>query len=203
MDDCPLRADSGHRRYRSAAVTRAPSGPQISDSPMTSNLRCFVTTFTKMHGRATQDGILVLFATMNLLRNSNRVEAAPFRCISVIRGFGGGYWDKRKVKGWSGMGAKRIERRKTPRSPSSLPVVLENSTGVLRDISLSGAFFWTHGTYRPDDPIGFAIQLETAGKTLMWKCEGHVVRTEQHGPDVGLGVRITRTEVEKPHPVLR
>lgn len=94
------------------------------------------------------------------------------------------------------MAAKQAERRKHPRSPSSLPVVLENATGVLRDISLSGAFFWTRGTYRPEDPISFAIQLETAQKPLMWKCEGDVVRTEQHGSDVGVGVRITRTAVE-------
>ena len=91
------------------------------------------------------------------------------------------------------MGAKRVDRRKNPRSPSSLPVVLENGAGVLRDISLSGAFFWTRGTYRPEDPISFAIQLETAGKPLMWKCEGNVVRTEQQGPNVGVGVRIIRT----------
>lgn len=82
-------------------------------------------------------------------------------------------------------------------------MVLENGTGVLRDISLSGAFFWTRGTYRPKDPVSFAIQLETAGKTLMWKCEGDVVRTEQHGADVGLGVRITRTAVEKTYSVPR
>ena len=65
---------------------------------MTTNLHCFVTTFTKKYGRATQDGILVLFATMNLLRNTNRVEAALFRCISVIRGFRGGHWDEHKSK---------------------------------------------------------------------------------------------------------
>jgi PilZ domain len=99
------------------------------------------------------------------------------------------------------MGATRAERRKTPRCPSSLPVVLEHSAGVLRDISLSGAFFWTRGTYGPEDPISFAIQLQTVGKPLLWKCEGNVVRTEQHGLDVGVGVRITRTAVEKSHPV--
>ena len=161
-----------------------------------SRLHCFVTTFTKKYRCATQDGILVLFAILDLLGNSNRVKAALVRCISAIRDFRRGAWDKLNAKVRSGMGAKRVERRKNPRSPSSLPVVLENATGVLRDISLSGAFFWTHGTYRPDDPIGFAIQLETAGRLLMWKCEGNVVRIEQHGPDVGVGVRITRTAME-------
>lgn len=94
------------------------------------------------------------------------------------------------------MGAKRVERRKNPRFPSSLPVVTENGAGVLRDISLSGAFFWIRGTYRPENSISFAIQLQTVGKPLLWECEGDVVRTEQHGPDVGVGVRITKTAME-------
>lgn len=101
------------------------------------------------------------------------------------------------------MTGKVVEKRRDFRAPSTLPVVLENATGTLRDISASGAFFWTQGIFAPGDSISFAIELESSGNRVLWKCEGDIVRTERRGPNVGIGVRITRNEVEQIYPMPR
>jgi len=94
------------------------------------------------------------------------------------------------------MTAKLSELRKDRRVDTALPVVLENATGVTRDMSASGAFFWTSGTYAPGQSISFAVELKTAGGRMMWKCRGDVIRTEPRGNDVGVAVRITESATE-------
>jgi len=93
------------------------------------------------------------------------------------------------------MTAKLAERRNNYRVRVALPVSLENATGIMRDMSASGAFFWTSGNHAVGDKISFAIELQDGTKTV-WTCEGVVVRVEPHGENVGVAVRITGTTVE-------
>jgi len=93
------------------------------------------------------------------------------------------------------MTAKLIEKRKDVRLRTELPVSLENATGIMRDMSSSGAFFWTSGKHAVGDRISFAIELQN-GSGMVWSCEGEVVRVEPRGKDVGVAVKIIGTTVE-------
>jgi len=86
--------------------------------------------------------------------------------------------------------------RRDARVDTPALVYLENGRGVTRDMSASGAFFWTSGTYTPGEPINFAIELKTAGGKMMWKCKGDVVRAEPLGHMVGVAARIIESTME-------
>jgi len=90
-------------------------------------------------------------------------------------------------------GTERIaERRRNKRINVALPVVLDNASGVTRDVSPSGVFFWKRGTIVYGDSVTFSMgrKTETGDFTLM--CKGVVTRTEPRGSDVGVAIRITR-----------
>jgi hypothetical protein len=95
------------------------------------------------------------------------------------------------------MTKKLIGRRKDVRLRTELPVSLEKATGITRDMSASGAFFWTSGNHAVGDKISFAIGLK-GGSGMVWSCEGEVVRVEPRGKDVGVAVKIIRSTVEPP-----
>jgi hypothetical protein len=92
--------------------------------------------------------------------------------------------------------ARLAERRNNYRVRTALPVSLESATGILRDMSASGAFFWLSGTHAIGETVSFSIGLQTSGGRTVWKCQGDVVRTEPRGTDVGVAVKITSTTVE-------
>ena len=94
------------------------------------------------------------------------------------------------------MTAKLAEKRSGQRIDIARPVFLENATGVTRDISASGVFFWISGKYSPGESISFAIELKTAGGRMMRKCQGAVVRTETLAHMVGVAARITESTME-------
>ena len=89
------------------------------------------------------------------------------------------------------MTAKLAEKRRDYRVRTALPVSLENATGVTRDMSASGAFFWISGTHAIGESISFSLELKTAEGSTVWTCQGDVVRTEPRGNDIGVAVRIT------------
>lgn len=97
--------------------------------------------------------------------------------------------------GAAGMTVRLKEKRKEVRLRTELPVALENATGITRDMSASGAFFWTSGNHAVGEKISFAIGLQD-GKGTVWMCEGVVVRVEPRGKDVGVAVRITSAMVQ-------
>jgi len=88
------------------------------------------------------------------------------------------------------------EDRRDTRVDTPALVYLEKGRGVTRDMSASGAFFWTSSTYTPGEPISFAIELKTAGGKMMWKCKGDVVRAEPLGHMVGVAARIIESKME-------
>jgi hypothetical protein len=91
----------------------------------------------------------------------------------------------------SKMTAGLPEKRRDKRIDVALPVMLEDATGVTRDVSASGAFFWVSGAYAIGEPISFSMGRKTKSGKFMLKCRGDVVRTEPRGNDVGVAVRIT------------
>lgn len=85
--------------------------------------------------------------------------------------------------------ATHTDRRKEYRSPVSRPVFLENAHGDTRNVSASGVFFLTNGAYKVGDKISFSVDVY--GSRVMAKCQGVIVRTEQHGELLGVAVKMT------------
>jgi Tfp pilus assembly protein PilZ len=66
------------------------------------------------------------------------------------------------------------ERRRGERFSLTLPVKLNDGTGIIHDISTSGIFFETENAYSIGDTIGLFLHFEH--ETL--RCEARVVRVE-------------------------
>lgn len=91
------------------------------------------------------------------------------------------------------------EKRRDRRIDIALPVMLENATGVTRNVSSSGAFFWISGSYVLGDAINFAMGRRTESGECMLKRRGVVLRTEQRGNDVGVAVWVTTNATGATH----
>ena len=94
------------------------------------------------------------------------------------------------------MKSRSVERRNEQGFGSALPVYLKNGTGVMRDMSASGAYFVTHNTYRIGETINFSISTYASDGRTVWKCRGDVLRTEPQDRNIGVAVKITGTKVE-------
>lgn len=96
------------------------------------------------------------------------------------------------------MTARLPELRKDQRYHAALPVSLEKATGITRDISTSGVYFWNDSIcmWRPGHSISFAIELEMASERILWKCTGTVVRTERFGDMVGVAATVSEWTME-------
>jgi hypothetical protein len=93
------------------------------------------------------------------------------------------------------MTARLAETRKDYRDHAALPVSLENATGITRDMSAAGAFFWMSGTHAIGDSVTFAIGIKPGRERMVWTCRGVVVGSESRGNEAGVTVRITGTGV--------
>jgi len=91
---------------------------------------------------------------------------------------------------------QRSEKRKDRRVDSALFVSLEKARGVTRDVSASGAFFWTSGAYAVGEPISFAIEHNTPTGRMISKCRGDVLRTEPQDHMVGVAASIKELTIE-------
>ena len=94
----------------------------------------------------------------------------------------------------------RIERRQAPRFPLALAVRLEHGEGRTRDVSASGLFVATQGSFSLGASITFVLELEHADPTgpLHVTCEGRIVRVEP-GPDaIGVAVSISAHDFGNP-----
>jgi len=83
------------------------------------------------------------------------------------------------------------EKRRHKRIAIALPVILENATGITRDVSAAGAFFWVRGAYAIGERISYGMGRRTEAGKSMLRCRGVVVRTEPRGDDVGVAVKVT------------
>jgi len=86
---------------------------------------------------------------------------------------------------------------RTSRVYAALPVILEDATGITRDVSPSSVFFWTHGgACTAGDRITFAILIRRPAGTMRLVCRGDIVRTEKHETMLGVAVSINAATLE-------
>ena len=91
------------------------------------------------------------------------------------------------------MPSRQAEKRNEERSAAAMPVILANGTGLTRDMSVSGVYFWTDmPAFLPalGNAISFAVAITRPGGKMTIKCKGVVVRTEPRGNDIGVAVKI-------------
>lgn len=94
------------------------------------------------------------------------------------------------------MTTRQAEKRKEVRADAVMPVVLADATGLTRDMSVSGVYFWTDmPAFLPalGNSISFAVAITRPGGKMTIKCRGVVVRTEPRGKDIGIAVKIVET----------
>ncbi len=74
-----------------------------------------------------------------------------------------------------------LERRQGLRYPIKLPVEVGQAAGHTRDISISGVYFETEGTFSPETPIELTLLWEATllSTPMRIKCKGQVVRVEE------------------------
>lgn len=83
-------------------------------------------------------------------------------------------------------------KRSAKRIRVEVPVHLEQGTGITRDVSLSGVFFFTDQDFAPGTTFDFVLELDyvSPGKPVLLHCRGEVVRVETAGERVGVAASI-------------
>ena len=89
------------------------------------------------------------------------------------------------------------EKRRHERIHIALPVFLKDATGITRDVSASGVFFWTASACEPGELIGFEVELRRPVGKMKLKCRGDVIRTESRDASIGVAVKITESAMEQ------
>ena len=92
--------------------------------------------------------------------------------------------------------AKPPQNRRDKRVDTANLVFLDKGRGVTRDMSATGAYFWTGGNYSVGDPITFAVEIKTPGGTMLWKCRGDVIRVDPRDYMVGVAASIKESKME-------
>lgn len=96
--------------------------------------------------------------------------------------------------------APQVNKRSTPRSLVIFPISItktnggETHSGIVRDISKEGVFFYSNYTPQPQDVISFVLHM--SDNKIM--CTGQVLRVEHKAPGaaVGIAVKIQSSSAE-------
>ena len=76
-------------------------------------------------------------------------------------------------------------------------MILENATGVTRDVSPWGVFFWTKGgAFTAGDRIRFAVEIDGPAGRMRLVCRGDIIRTERNEAMVGVAVKIRESALK-------
>ena len=87
---------------------------------------------------------------------------------------------------------KGSELRESPRFKGDVPVLTESGEGITRDLSGSGVFFETDGSFSTGQAIEFSIILEHLypDRAVRLQCKGMVVRVEKKDQKIGVATTI-------------
>ena len=90
-----------------------------------------------------------------------------------------------------------VEQRKETRYAVELPVDMDETRGVTRDLCTSGVFFETDKSFTPGQTIEFSINFTNNSYPILLKCVGEIVRIENKGQKIGVAASINSYGVEK------
>ena len=95
------------------------------------------------------------------------------------------------------MNKEQPEKRSGQRIHTALPVHLNSTQGITRDVSAAGLYFWTsESTCALGELISFSVELKRPEGRMMLKCQGDVIRTEPSNGEMGVAVKITESAFE-------
>ncbi|MES2784552.1 MAG: PilZ domain-containing protein [Pseudomonadota bacterium] len=87
------------------------------------------------------------------------------------------------------------EHRLEQREPVALPMVLpDGSTGITRDISLSGLYLQLDGHHELGGTIFFEMDLAAAH--MKFTSEGRIVRIEHRDGSTGVAIQLTSPRLQ-------
>jgi hypothetical protein len=90
-----------------------------------------------------------------------------------------------------------MKKCKIPRSAKrvrvAMPVHLDHGSGITRDISQSGVYFFTEQLLSPGMTIPFVLEFDyvSPGEKVFLHCKGEVLRVEETGRKRGVAASIS------------
>lgn len=83
--------------------------------------------------------------------------------------------------------------RQADRFNIELPVELDNSHGLTRNICATGIYFETEAVQTPGSHVRFTVEVTIRGEKSKMVCEGEVVRVENKDGVVGVAVALSNS----------
>lgn len=88
--------------------------------------------------------------------------------------------------------------RREHRFDTTLPVTLEQGSGVVWNVSASGIYFVTDVTMQKGDPVSFTLEFnDSPSGPLKLRCIAQVVRVEECDGKFGVGAAISSFEFQR------
>ena len=94
-------------------------------------------------------------------------------------------------------GISKIQRDRSPRVRSSLPVVMNGKKGITEDISATGVLFEIDDEQALGSLIHFCIELDTPGGKLTVDCEAEVIRLVQLDGKTKIAAKILNQTIQQ------
>lgn len=88
------------------------------------------------------------------------------------------------------------KRRKEERISVMLPVNLDKTQYITRDISPSGVYFEAEESFVLGGRVDFVVEFINSVGALKLKCSGEIVRVENHNGKKGIAVKIVESVME-------
>jgi hypothetical protein len=88
---------------------------------------------------------------------------------------------------------KYSKTRSAKRVRVEVPVHLDQGSGITRDVSSSGVFFFTNQKISQGMSLCFVLELDHvfSGEPVRLRCRGQVVRVEEAGERTGVAISIS------------
>lgn len=84
-------------------------------------------------------------------------------------------------------------QRAADRFISELPVEINGSQGVTRNISATGVYFETSVEPAPGSKVSFTVEVVVNGEALKMICSGEVVRVDHKEGTMGIAVKLANS----------
>lgn len=91
----------------------------------------------------------------------------------------------------NGPPTSRLSRRAADRFSSELPVEINGTHGLTRNVSATGVYFETTVDKAPGSKVQFVVEVMVKGELLKMVCSGEVVRVEHKVTTVGIAVKLS------------
>jgi hypothetical protein len=124
--------------------------------------------------------------------------AAPGAARSARRGLLAAAENKNNRHRWNGSTMSMENKRKEERTVIELPLAMENATGVTKNLSSTGMFFWTDSSpaFQVGDRVNITLEVVRSGRKIKPKCQGEIVRVETEGRQCGVALKIVDTPLD-------